>query len=534
MNPLDLFRSFSMQQKVLAGFAVAATLFIVLMVGRQVSQPSLSLLYADLEPSTAGEVIARLDAMGVDHRVDGGAIYAESNRRDSLRLELAREGLPRQDVVGYELFDGMNSFAMSSDMFDTAYWRAKEGELARSVLAMPTVKGARVHIGQAMGRGLRSSRQPSTASVTLTSSPSLSASQARAVQYLVALAVPGLQPEDVAVIDTRAGLVAGPGLDRDPSTDMATEVGRAAALKSELLSLLEARVGPGNARVSVNLDVSSERVNKTERRFDPNGQVMRSNRVTDRSDSSNGTTSGVTVASNLPTGAGGGGNSQAERSETFEITTYEISEILTETETLPGTVERISVAVLIDEERQVADDGSVSYIPRTAEELSAIESLTRAAAGLDSSRGDVLRVESMAFTRPDGPEMTVRPGLMTRLAEQHGGNLAQLLILCTFGLGLLMFVVRPLLKAAQTSSADVKALTGGAALEPISLNDPNDPAAIGSDMADRQTTPGLPAPDPKAQLEDAVRDNRDDAAALLAQWLDVGTPGLPEPEKSAS
>lgn len=531
MNPLDLFRSLSLQQKVLSGFAVAATLFIVLMVGRQVSQPSLSLLYADLEPSTAGEVIARLDAMGVAHRVDGGAIYAETGRRDSLRLELAREGLPRQDVVGYELFDGMNSFAMSSDMFDTAYWRAKEGELARSVLAMPTVKGARVHIGQAMGRGLRSTRQPATASVTLSSTPPLGASQARAVQYLVALAVPGLQPEDVAVIDTRAGLIAGPGLDRDPTTDMATEVGRAAALKSELLSLLEARVGPGNVRVSVNLDVSTDRISKTERTFDPNGQVMRSNTVTDRTDSSNGTTAGVTVASNLPTGAAGGGNSQAERSETSEITSYEISEILTQTETLPGKVERVSVAVLIDEDRQVADDGTVSYVPRTAEELSAIESLTRAAAGLDATRGDVLRVESMAFTRPDGPELATPPGLMTRMAEQHGGNLAQLLILCGFGLGLLMFVVRPLLRA-QRDSANAIAANGGSALGPISLDGPADGASVAIEGGSAQ--PGLPAPDPKAQLEAAVRDNTDEAAALLAQWLDVATPALPDASEVSS
>lgn len=533
MNPIDLFRSLSLQQRILTGGAVIATLFILLMVARQVSQPSLSLLYADLEPSTAGEVIARLDAMGVEHRVDGGAIYADTSRRDSLRLELAREGLPRQDVVGYELFDGMNSFAMSSDMFDTSYWRAKEGELARSILAMPTVKGARVHIGQAMGRGLRSTRQPATASVTLNSQPTVGASQARAVQYLVALAVPGLQPEDVAVIDTRAGLIAGPGMDRDPNTDMATEVGRAAALKSELLSLLEARVGAGNVRVSVNLDVSTDKVSKTERRFDPNGQVMRSNTVTDRTDSSNGSTQGVTVASNLPTGAAGGGNSQAERSETSEVTSYEISEILTQTETLPGQVKRISVAVLVDEERQVAEDGTTTFLPRSAEELSAIEALTRAAAGLDTTRGDVLRVESMAFTRADAPDMVTGPGTFTRLAERHAGNLAQLALLLFFALGLLIFVVRPLLRARDGAAGDEPV----DALGPISLDAPSQDGAQNAAqtaLGSASVKPGLPAPDPKAQLEDAVRENTDEAAALLAQWLDIGMPALPEPEGSTS
>ncbi|MGB3457021.1 MAG: hypothetical protein WBA35_11735, partial [Litorimonas sp.] len=129
-----------MRQKIISASAVAGTFLVLVLIAQQVSKPTLSLLYADLEPQTAGEIIARLDNLGVDYRVQGGAIYADSARRDSLRLELARDGLPRQDVVGYELFDNLNSFAMSSEMFDTAYWRAKEGELARTILAMPNVR----------------------------------------------------------------------------------------------------------------------------------------------------------------------------------------------------------------------------------------------------------------------------------------------------------------------------------------------------------------------------------------------------------
>ncbi|MGB6317097.1 MAG: flagellar basal-body MS-ring/collar protein FliF, partial [Litorimonas sp.] len=386
-----------MRQKIISASAVAGTFLVLVLIAQQVSKPTLSLLYADLEPQTAGEIIARLDNLGVDYRVQGGAIYADSARRDSLRLELARDGLPRQDVVGYELFDNLNSFAMSSEMFDTAYWRAKEGELARTILAMPNVRAARVHIGQGAGRGLTARSQPATASITLTAEPPVDGRGAKAVQYLVASAVPGLSPEDVAVIDTRAGLLAGPGLDDRTQAEGSGELGRAAALKAELLSLLEARVGPGNVRVNVALDVETDSVSTTERRFDPNGRVLRSTTTSDSSNQSDGTTGAVTVASNLPEGAAGGGNQSSETSETTETTRYEISEILTTTESLPGKVTRMSVAVLLDHVRTVTDDGSVTYEPRTEAELGVLRDLASAAAGLDTARGDVLRVDTLPF-----------------------------------------------------------------------------------------------------------------------------------------
>lgn len=524
MNPIAVLRSLSLQQKIISVGAVVATLLIMTMIARQVSQPTLSLLYADLEPSTAGEVIARLDNMGVNYRVEGGAIYADSNRRDSLRLELARESLPRQDVVGYELFDGLNSFAMSSDMFDTAYWRAKEGELARTILAMPNVRAARVHVGQGAGRGLTARRQPTTASVTLTAQPPIDARRAQAVQYLVALAVPGLKPEDVAVIDTQGGLLAGPGLEDAARSDASGELGRAATIKSELLSLLEARVGPGNVRVNVSLDLETDRTSTTQRRFDPNGRVLRSTTTSDRSNQSDGTTGAVTVASNLPEGAAGGGNQTSEQSETTETMSYEISETLTTTESLPGKVTRMSVAVLLDHRRDVAEDGTVTFTPRSAEELESLRILASAAAGLNTERGDVLQVDTLAFNRPEPSEMITPPGAATRFVDQHGGRLAQLTILSLLALGLAIFVIRPMLRASRGGVGALPAPADNG-LAPMTLNglDPVEGQQSAAGIDGQGGAIGLPAPDPRAALNDAVGENADDAAALLASWLDNGT-----------
>ena len=508
MNPMAVFNALTLRQKVMSGAAFLLTLLAMSLIAGQMTQPDYSLLYADLEPSTAGEVIARLDGLGVKYRVDGGAIYTESGRRDSLRLELAREGLPKQDVVGYELFDEMNSFAMSSDMFDTAYWRAKEGELARSILVMPGISAARVHIGHKNTRGFRSRDNSVTASVTLQAQTAITSRQAKAIQYLVALAVPDLDPQSVAIIDARGGLVAGPGLD-EGSAMADSDLGRAAALKSDLLSLLEARVGTGNARVNVFLDVETNRSKVTERRFDPDGRVLRSQTVSDSNDTNRGTTAAVTVASNLPEGAAGGGNSQSERAETTETTSYEISEILTEQETLPGKVNRISVAVLLDDRRVVSEAGVVTYEPRDAKELASVEALVRAAAGLNIERGDVIRVENMAFNRPEAEEFVTPPTAIAKFTKQHGAGLLKLFMLCIFGLMALLLFVRPLLKAVSQSAGP--ALDGPFA--PLSLMSADTMETGQNQMG------GLPAPDPHARLGEVVKNNTDEAADLLAQWL---------------
>ena len=94
----------------------------------------MALLYAGLDDSAAGEVVAALDARGVPYEVRGDAIWVPESARDLERITLAAEGLPATSAGGYELLDSLSGFGTTSQMFDAAYWRAKEGELARTIL----------------------------------------------------------------------------------------------------------------------------------------------------------------------------------------------------------------------------------------------------------------------------------------------------------------------------------------------------------------------------------------------------------------
>lgn len=525
MNIVNVWRALPLQKQIISIGSVLATLALIFVLVSVTLKPKMDLLYSGLDSATAGDVIAKLDTLNVKYDVKGSAIYAESSRRDSLRLELAREGLPKQSVVGYELFDTMNSFAMSTEMFDATYWRAKEGELTRTVLSLQNIRAARVHLGTQKATGFRKGPTATTASVTVSTSSGLNAEQAKAIQYVTALAVVGLKPEDVAVVDTVRGLIAGPGMNDRAEMAGNGEIERAATLKSNLLSMLEARVGAGNARVNVSLDIDHTHESLTERSFDPEGRVLKSQTISEVSDSSNGTNGSVTVASNLPEGAGGGGKSQSERSETNDTTTYEISEILRNREIMPGAVKRMTVAVLVSDEQVVGEDGTLTQTPRSDEEMATLTELVAAASGLDTERGDVLTLKSLAFNRPVETDLVSKPSVWAQFKDQYLWSTVQSLILGLVALILGLFVVKPLLTRDPNASSE--AVPG---LLPMSLNGDTPGITDGRQnqalIAANSAPLGIEGPigsDPIDMLNNRASEQIDDAASLLANWLSADT-----------
>lgn len=537
MNIVNVWLALPLQKRILSIASAVGTLAFLFLLATVTMKPKMALLYAGLDSATAGDVIAKLDGLAVKYDVRGNAIYTEVNRRDALRLELAREGLPKQNVVGYELFDTMNSFAMSSEMFDATYWRAKEGELSRTLLAMPNIRAARVHLGTQKASGFSKGPKASSASVTVSTSSGVTAEQAKAIQYMTALSVVGLQPEDVAVIDSSRGLVAGPGL--NPSAEMGgeSELDRAAKLKENLLSILEARVGAGNARVSVSLDLDTTRETLTERTFDPDSRVLKSQTTTDSSDTSSGQNSAVTVASNLPEGEGAAGNSQSERTETSETVSYEISEILRNREIMPGAIKRMTIAVLVDHLPVTAEDGAVTREARSEEELDVLRELVSSASGLDTERGDNLTVSTLAFSQPAEAEFVVKPGVMEQFTENYLWSTVQSLILAMVALILGLFVVKPLLSQKSGAQAgNLEDLSATPDLLPMNL-DTNYGAATSEGAAQNALTnartgqavlgqngatlaiEGAVGDDPLDLLNNKASEQIDDAADLLASWL---------------
>ncbi|MFN3644671.1 MAG: flagellar basal-body MS-ring/collar protein FliF [Gemmobacter sp.] len=493
--------------------ATVAVFVAVLALARFSTAPSLALFYSGLDPAAAGEVVAALDRRGVAYEVRGDAIWVDAAARDSLRMGLAAEGLPAVGGAGYELLDRLTGFGTTAQMFDAAYLRAKEGELARTIAASPAIRSARVHIAVPQGQPFRRDAGAS-ASVTVTSrAGALTEDQARALRHLVAAAVAGLRPADVAVIDAVSGLVAGSD---DPGSPARRGEDRAAALRASVERLLTARVGPGRALVEVAVDVVSARESISERRLDPQGRVAISTETEEQTESAQGTAPGVTVASNLPEGDGAGGETRSNAAQTRERVNFEVSEVTRAIERPPGDTQRLSVAVLVDGRR----DADGVWAARSDAELSDLRDLVAAAVGFDEARGDVITIRSMEFepVEPRGTlsEASIFAGLDPMRLIQLGVAAAVIVILG-------LFVLRPILAGNRRMPQPERpalALPGQAEAIPVLTGEIDEP---GSDLrrnAIAAEADDQPPSDPVDRLRKLIAERQTESVEILRSWME--------------
>ena len=436
----------------LTALAIAGGIFALLLtMGRMAATPGLTLLYSGLDPAAAGEVVGALDAAGATYEVRGDAIYVDGGRRDELRLRLAADGLPANGPAGYELLDRLSGFGTTSQMFDAAYWRAKEGELARTIRAGSGIRQARVHIAAPSSRPFSRAGTTGAAVNVTTAAGSLSAEQAQAIRFLVASSVAGLSPSDVSVIDSVGGLVAAPG---DAGSARAAS-DRAAELRDKVTRILEARVGSGRAVVEISVDTANETEEIVERRIDPASRVAISqDKETTTATAKDGGGGDVTVASNLPDGdAGEGAAGQSSNEQaTRERTNFDLSETSRQVRREPGDVRRISVAVLLDGVRETQPDGTELWSPRPEDEIAVLRDLVASAVGFDEARGDTITLRSLEFRPlPElGTDAPAAAGLIDRLDVM---TLAQLAVVGIVTLLLGLFVIRPLLAPSRAAGA---------------------------------------------------------------------------------
>jgi len=532
---LAFWNGLGLRRQVVLVVATLGVFAAVLGLARIASTPSMALLYSGLDGSAAGEVVAALEAQGAQFDVRGDAIYVESRLRDSLRMTLAGEGLPASGARGYELLDGLSGFGTTSQMFDAAYWRAKEGELARTIVTSDEISSARVHIGTPSSRPFNRDGGASASVTVTTRSGLLSTSHANALRFLVASAVPGLDPEAVAIIDSRGGLISAaneamPAAEGPPGE-------RQEQLRMNAQRLLEARVGHGNAIVELTIETVNESEVVSERRLDPDSRIAISTETEERTDTATDTRPGaVTVASNLPDGdaAAGDGSSSSNTTETRERVNYEVSETQREIVRQPGDIRRMTVAVLVDGVETVDASGGEVWQPRDPAELEDMQQLVAAAVGLNPERGDTITIRSMQFepVLPAGTEATsgfLRPFSVDVM------SLTQLAVLALVALVLGFGVVRPILTSRLPAPSGSLPPPSSGDLPPLPPADP--PALDGqidfpTEMAiapgfgpdDVGSPANLPAlssqGDAVSRLRQLIDDRQDETVEILRGWMD--------------
>jgi len=523
------------RRKQIAVVVASLAMFVsVLAMSRMATNPTMALLFAGLENDTAGDTVRALEQRNVLYEVRGGSIYVPAAQRDELRMTMASEGLPANGGRGYELLDSLSGFGTTSQMFDAAYWRAKEGELARTIVTSPHISQARVHIANSGSNPFRQSVDVTASVSVVPAGAPITGDQANALRYLIASAVAGLTVENVAVIDAKGALIGS----AETANSASTAEDRAKTLRDRVLRLVEARVGAGNAVVEVSVETVTETESIRERRFDPESRVAISTDVEERADSSSNQAGDVTVASNLPDGdgAGGEGNS-AKNSSTRERINYEVSQTDLEIVRAPGAIKRLSVAVLVNGVTPTDPAADTGFAPRPAEEMAALQQLVESAVGFNAERGDVITLKSMELPAAEPLGTSAASSFFQRF-QLDVMSLVQIGTLALVTLGLGLFVVRPILTnsanlslpAPETLSAVLSGTSPNALDEPVHIGEIDDGQAgqftpspgllnqsqSGTDLAAISGT----GENPVDRLRALIGERQEETVEILRGWLE--------------
>jgi flagellar M-ring protein FliF len=524
-----IWKQLGLNQRISVVLAAGVVLLAMLSLGFWSSRVDYSLLYGRLDDAEAAKVIAYLDEANIPKKIGraGGALYVPSDQVHSVRMKLAARGIPRGDGVGFEIFDKQN-FGISDFVQRANYLRAMQGELARTISQLDEVEAARVMIVMPENRLLVDKQKQTTASVFIrTRGATISGSAVNSIRFLVANSVEGLSPNQVTVVDNR-GTVLSENAEANSLEGLTAgqlkarrDLEQYFAKKAE--TMLEAVVGPGRAVVRVSADINADTLTQTEEKFNPEGQVERSNTTTDETiDSNNASTGGGApgIASNLGFETNYAGGSPVNATKTKKKVTnteFEIGKTTSSTTQIAGGVKRLTAAVFV----AAASEGTGAarkVVPRTPEELQKLKRIVQNALGIQASTNggpaDAITLEEMPFSEPFAEVARDVGNPKTFWLDQVQNYLY---------LGLALAVLFIFWRALKRTP--VEKIPAGLQLDAYAGDETEPPGggapAGGRDLR-RSGLPGTVTPDVMNRL---VRENPENFTQAIQTWLAAGGNG---------
>lgn len=366
-------------------------------------------LFTGLSAEDASGIVQKLKESGAEYRLPegGGAVLVPSARLAELRLTMASIGLPKSGRIGFELFDKVNLGATEFTEH-VNYRRALEGELERTMMTLAEIETARVHLTFPKESVFLEAQQPAKASVLVRIKPGarLAPQNVAAINHLVASAVEGLSPDAVTLLDMNGNLLSRPraASAMDSTAPSAAALDYRHQIETELIAKIGATLGPllGQEKfrtgVSVECDFTGGEL--SEEIFDPARSVMVTSQRTEDSTGAAIANGVPGTASTLPrpTSRPNGGNSKTAR--TTENIAYQSSRTVKRTNLPSGTLRKMSLAVLVDQDVTWERDKN-GYkrvlVPPPPEKLKVIRDLVAGITGFSAERGDLLVIETLPF-----------------------------------------------------------------------------------------------------------------------------------------
>lgn len=396
-------------------FSVAVGVAVVLWS----QTPAYDLLFPSLAEQDAAEVLEILEQLEVPYKLDerSGAILVKAGAVRDIKLKLAAQGLPRSSSLGYELLDKEASFTTSKNVELKRFQRALEGEISRTISSIQNVKKARVLLAlPKQSVFVRKQKKPSASVILdLYRGRRLDKGQIEAIIYLVSSSVPLMEASQVTVVDQTGRLLNSKDANSELSLttkqfDYKNEIEE--HLMTRIENILMPVVGQGGMRVQVSADVDFTVTEKTQEMFNPDLPALRSEQTTEDNSSLSALQGVPGALSNQPPPAGiapevanpgseGDESSNSGSSSKTATRNFELDKTITHTKLATGVIRRLSVAVVIDNQKIFSATGDVSYLPFSQENLSRFTDLVKQSIGYDMRRGDIVTLTNIAFRVPD-------------------------------------------------------------------------------------------------------------------------------------
>jgi len=552
---IDRFRSISsqpvaMQVRLLLGIAASIALGISL-VDWAVS-PDFTPLYAELSPSASAEVVQALEANNIRYQLDSrtGLVGVPADQVRETRLRLASEGLPRIGSEGFDVLNEDQRLGVSSFMEKARYDRALEQELSSSITSLDNVRSARIHLALPKQSAFIRKKSKPAASVLVSLYPgrALSERQLAGIVHMVAFSVPGLEAEQVSVIDNNGKLLSGQSGDDDfASTKENFRYTQQLEQRyvDRIEEILTPFLGLGAVQAQVSADIDFTVVERTSERYEPERSI-RSEEMMEEMSAEKGVGGIPGTLSNQPPEGGqlaaeselanGSGEKQESpsRSTKREIRNYELDKTISHVRETPGTLNKLTVAVVVDYRDQLnEEDGTVERVARSDQEMEEIRALVREAVGFDEARGDRVNVVNASFVQPSEIIEAPEASIMDQEWVWRAGKMS------IAGLGMLLlilFVVRPLMQASSAPLVAQAALAapGAVAVAGTTQAQPGVAGALpagaapgGEDMVTlgQQAVTGLPSAGPPAyhqqlnMARDMVQGEPERVASVVKGWV---------------
>jgi len=475
MNPIDAFAQSRAVRHFGRLIGLAAAVAIGTVVALWTSEPNYAPLYSNMSGQDTAQIVDLLRSNDIDFKLDAssGSIMVDQAKLPEARLKVSAQGLPSATTLGMEMLQGDQGLGTSQFIETARYNHALEAELVRSVESIRSVEKARIHLAIPKQSIFIRNRIKPSASVVIKLYPGrvLSPGQVDAIVQMVAASIPMLEGGEVAVVDQFGRL-----LTQDDDAGMAQtnkqyDYSRLLEdnMADRIIKLLQPIVGNGkvNAQVAAQLDFAV--IESTREAFDPERSVIRSEQISEEKNTSLSNVLGIpgALSNKPPVEATTEAKTDQDTVEVKETTptsqnssstrNFEVDRVISHTNSQVGSIQRLSVAVVIDDKSTIMADGSTEKTAYSDEDIARFVTLVKETIGFDVNRGDSVSVINTSFLQIEQEVIAEMPWWKSilhevwilNLAKQVFGAIGLLIIYLIFG--------RPFLKTLLPNRIEVDA-----------------------------------------------------------------------------